>query len=121
MYITLRDWLVLALSSRFHKVLPLMSLPPLNPPCPPTTPSRSLWSVTPLVWNISHARFDLAIIKIFTGAAITLLDSVYLPLWLPAGTTFTTIGYGLPRVRYAPDLVAARLIYFHIGWQSSIC
>lgn len=32
------------------------------------------------------------------GAAITLLDSVYLPLWLPAGTTFTTIGYGLPRV-----------------------
>ncbi|KAF9236095.1 Alpha/Beta hydrolase protein [Melanogaster broomeanus] len=32
------------------------------------------------------------------GAAITLLDSVYLPLWLPAGTTFKTIGYGLPRV-----------------------
>ncbi|OAX37109.1 alpha/beta-hydrolase [Rhizopogon vinicolor AM-OR11-026] len=32
------------------------------------------------------------------GAAITLLDSVYLPLWLPAGTTFQTIGYGLPRV-----------------------
>ncbi|KAF9224206.1 alpha/beta-hydrolase [Gyrodon lividus] len=32
------------------------------------------------------------------GAAITLLDSVYLPLHLPAGTTFKTIGYGLPRV-----------------------
>ncbi|KAG2093158.1 Alpha/Beta hydrolase protein [Suillus discolor] len=32
------------------------------------------------------------------GAAITLLDSVYLPLWLPSGTTFRTIGYGLPRV-----------------------
>ncbi|KAF9236092.1 Alpha/Beta hydrolase protein [Melanogaster broomeanus] len=32
------------------------------------------------------------------GAAITLLDSVYLPLWLPAGTTFQTVGYGLPRV-----------------------
>ncbi|KAG1738950.1 Alpha/Beta hydrolase protein [Suillus lakei] len=31
------------------------------------------------------------------GAAITLLDSVYLPLWLPAGTTFKTVGYGLPR------------------------
>ncbi|EGN97011.1 hypothetical protein SERLA73DRAFT_185287 [Serpula lacrymans var. lacrymans S7.3] len=32
------------------------------------------------------------------GAAITLLDSVYLPLHLPSGTTFTTYGYGLPRV-----------------------
>ncbi|KAJ8586169.1 alpha/beta-hydrolase [Rhizopogon salebrosus TDB-379] len=32
------------------------------------------------------------------GAAITLLDSVYLPLWLPEGTTFKTVGYGLPRV-----------------------
>jgi len=32
------------------------------------------------------------------GAAITLLDSVYLPLHLPAGTQFKTVGYGLPRV-----------------------
>lgn len=32
------------------------------------------------------------------GAAISLLDSVYLPLWLPEGTTFNTIDYGLPRV-----------------------
>ncbi|OAX37649.1 alpha/beta-hydrolase, partial [Rhizopogon vinicolor AM-OR11-026] len=32
------------------------------------------------------------------GAAITVLDSVYLPLWLSKGTTFQTIGYGLPRV-----------------------
>ncbi|OJA12302.1 hypothetical protein AZE42_08742 [Rhizopogon vesiculosus] len=32
------------------------------------------------------------------GAAISLLDSVYLPLWLPKGTTFRTIVYGLPRV-----------------------
>ncbi|KAN0088313.1 Alpha/Beta hydrolase fold [Tylopilus felleus] len=32
------------------------------------------------------------------GAAITLLDSVYLSLWLPAGTTFQTVCYGLPRV-----------------------
>ncbi|OJA11523.1 hypothetical protein AZE42_09435 [Rhizopogon vesiculosus] len=32
------------------------------------------------------------------GGAITLLDSVYLPLWLPTGTTFQTICYGLPRV-----------------------
>jgi pimeloyl-ACP methyl ester carboxylesterase len=32
------------------------------------------------------------------GAAIALLDSVYLPLHLPAGTTFTTSVFGLPRV-----------------------
>lgn len=32
------------------------------------------------------------------GAAIALLDSVYLPLHLPAGTTFTTTVFGLPRV-----------------------
>jgi hypothetical protein len=33
-----------------------------------------------------------------TGAAIALLDSVYLPLWLPSTTTFKTVVYGLPRV-----------------------
>jgi predicted lipase len=32
------------------------------------------------------------------GAAIALLDAVYLPLWLPSSTTFKTIVYGLPRV-----------------------
>ncbi|KAH7918457.1 alpha/beta-hydrolase [Leucogyrophana mollusca] len=32
------------------------------------------------------------------GAAIAVLDSVYLPLHLPTGTTFKTIVYGLPRV-----------------------
>jgi len=32
------------------------------------------------------------------GAALALLDSVYLPLHLPAGTTFQTVVYGLPRV-----------------------
>ncbi|KAN0088317.1 Alpha/Beta hydrolase fold [Tylopilus felleus] len=32
------------------------------------------------------------------GAALSLLDSVYLPLHLPSGTTFQTILYGLPRV-----------------------
>lgn len=32
------------------------------------------------------------------GAAISLIDSVYLPLHLPSGTTFQTILYGLPRV-----------------------
>jgi len=32
------------------------------------------------------------------GAAIALLDFVYLPLHLPSGTTVKMIGYGLPRV-----------------------
>ena len=36
-----------------------------------------------------------------TGGAISLLDSVYLPLHLPAGTSFKTIAYGLPRVSLA--------------------
>jgi pimeloyl-ACP methyl ester carboxylesterase len=32
------------------------------------------------------------------GAAIALLDAVYLPLHLPSSITFKTVGYGLPRV-----------------------
>jgi predicted lipase len=32
------------------------------------------------------------------GAALSLLDSVYLPLHLPAGTTFMSVMYGMPRV-----------------------
>ena len=38
------------------------------------------------------------------GAAIALLDSIYLPLHLPPSAEFRTIGYGLPRVR--PRLLA---------------
>lgn len=34
------------------------------------------------------------------GAALSLLESVYLPLFLPKGTTFKMIGYGLPRVSH---------------------
>ncbi|KAG2364628.1 hypothetical protein BDR07DRAFT_1482246 [Suillus spraguei] len=51
------------------------------------------------------------------GAAITLLDSVYLPLWLPAGTTFTTICYGLPRVgnQAFANYVDANLHLTHIN------
>ncbi|KAG2143797.1 Alpha/Beta hydrolase protein [Suillus bovinus] len=51
------------------------------------------------------------------GAAITLLDSVYLPLWLPAGTTFKTICYGLPRVgnQAFADYVDANLHLTHIN------
>ncbi|KAH0836865.1 Alpha/Beta hydrolase protein [Lanmaoa asiatica] len=51
------------------------------------------------------------------GAAITVLDSIYLPLWLPAGTTFQTIGYGLPRVgnQAFANYVDANLQLTHIN------
>ncbi|KIJ21171.1 hypothetical protein PAXINDRAFT_165906 [Paxillus involutus ATCC 200175] len=51
------------------------------------------------------------------GAAITLLDSVYLPLHLPTGTTFKTIGYGLPRVgnQAFANYVDANLHLTHIN------
>ncbi|KIK91263.1 hypothetical protein PAXRUDRAFT_639687 [Paxillus rubicundulus Ve08.2h10] len=51
------------------------------------------------------------------GAAISLLDSVYLPLWLPAATTFQTIGYGLPRVgnQAFANYVDANLHLTHIN------
>lgn len=32
------------------------------------------------------------------GAALALLDSIYLPLHLPSSTTFMTVTYGMPRV-----------------------
>ncbi|KAF5324349.1 hypothetical protein D9619_011120 [Psilocybe cf. subviscida] len=35
------------------------------------------------------------------GAALSLLESVYLPLFLPKDTTFKMIGYGLPRATFA--------------------
>ncbi|KAG6381819.1 Alpha/Beta hydrolase protein [Boletus reticuloceps] len=51
------------------------------------------------------------------GAAISLLDSVYLPLWLPAGTTFKTVTYGLPRVgnQAFANYVDANLHLTHIN------
>ena len=39
------------------------------------------------------------------GAAISLLDSVYLPLHI-SGVTFKSVLYGLPRVRHLPPLRA---------------
>ncbi|KZP15655.1 alpha/beta-hydrolase [Athelia psychrophila] len=51
------------------------------------------------------------------GAAISLLDSVYLPLHLPSGTTFKTVVYGLPRVgnQAFADYVDANLHLTHIN------
>ena len=51
------------------------------------------------------------------GAAITLLDSMYLPLWLPSGTKFQTYCYGLPRVgnQAFANYVDANLHLTHIN------
>ncbi|EGO01496.1 hypothetical protein SERLA73DRAFT_85185 [Serpula lacrymans var. lacrymans S7.3] len=46
----------------------------------------------------TYSTTTVTIVGHSLGAAISLLDSVYLPLWLPSGTTFQTFGYGLPRV-----------------------
>lgn len=53
----------------------------------------------------------------YAGAALSLLDSVYLPLHLPSGTTFSTILYGLPRVgnQAFADYVDANLHVTHIN------
>ncbi|PPQ79130.1 hypothetical protein CVT26_004098 [Gymnopilus dilepis] len=45
------------------------------------------------------------------GAALSLLESVYLPLFLPSDITFKMIGYGLPRVRF---------VAFYIQWPPLI-
>ncbi|KAI6041885.1 Alpha/Beta hydrolase protein [Pisolithus marmoratus] len=51
------------------------------------------------------------------GAAIALLDSVYLPLHLPSGMSFKTITYGLPRVgnQAFANYVDANLHLTHIN------
>lgn len=45
-----------------------------------------------------HSATKVTMVGHSLGAAITLLDSVYLPLHLPSSTTFKTVCYGLPRV-----------------------
>jgi len=51
------------------------------------------------------------------GAALALLDSVYLPLHLPAGTAFRTVSYGMPRVgnQEFANYVDAHLSVTHIN------
>ena len=51
------------------------------------------------------------------GAALALLDAVYLPLHLPASTAFKTVGYGLPRVgnQAFADFVDQQLNLTHVS------
>ena len=55
------------------------------------------------------------------GAALSLLDSVYLPLHLP-GVTFKTFGYGMPRVgnKAFADYVDSHLNLAHVNNKSVI-
>ncbi|KAF5379506.1 hypothetical protein D9615_006489 [Tricholomella constricta] len=56
------------------------------------------------------------------GGAIALITSVYLPLHLPAGTTFRTITYGMPRVGNTAfaNYVDAHADLSHINNQDDI-
>ena len=45
-----------------------------------------------------HSGSSLVVIGHSLGAALALLDSVYLQLHVPAGTSLTVISYGMPRV-----------------------
>ncbi|KAI9458384.1 lipase [Lactarius psammicola] len=57
-----------------------------------------------------HGASSVAVTGHSLGAALALLDAVYLPLHLPAGTSVRMVGYGMPRVGNAAfaDYVDAR-------------
>ncbi|KAH8110750.1 lipase [Phellopilus nigrolimitatus] len=46
----------------------------------------------------AHPTASVSIVGHSLGAALALLDSVFLPLHLPSGTAFKTVTYGMPRV-----------------------
>jgi hypothetical protein len=58
-----------------------------------------------------HSSSSVVVTGHSLGAALALLDSVYLSLHLPAGTSVSMIGYGMPRVGNAAfaDYVDATL------------
>jgi predicted lipase len=45
-----------------------------------------------------HSASSVVVTGHSLGVALALLDSVYLPLHLPAGTRVSMVGYGMPRV-----------------------
>ncbi|KAI0339395.1 lipase [Trametopsis cervina] len=50
----------------------------------------------------AHKSSSVTLVGHSLGAALSLLDAVYLPLHLPAGTAFKAVLYGLPRVGNQP-------------------
>ncbi|KAI5123183.1 hypothetical protein M0805_003950 [Coniferiporia weirii] len=46
----------------------------------------------------AHPGASVTMVGHSLGAALALLDTVFLPLHLPSSTVFKTVGYGLPRV-----------------------
>ncbi|KAF8634616.1 hypothetical protein AX15_000821 [Amanita polypyramis BW_CC] len=64
-----------------------------------------------------NSASKVAVVGHSLGAAIALLDSVYLPLHLPVGVTVSTFGYGMPRVgnQAFADYVDSHLNLTHIN------
>jgi predicted lipase len=64
-----------------------------------------------------HGSSSVTVTGHSLGAALALLDSVYLPLHLPAGTSVRMVGYGMPRVGNGAfaDYVDARLMVTHVN------
>lgn len=61
-----------------------------------TIVGHSLGQLT--IWKRITPCGEIADRSLSSGAAIALLDAVYLPLHLP-GVIFKTVTYGMPRVR----------------------
>ncbi|TFK39670.1 lipase class 3 family protein [Crucibulum laeve] len=63
-----------------------------------------------------HSTNDITIVGHSLGAALALLEGVYLPLFIP-GAKFTTIGYGMPRVGNAAfaDYVDSHVTLTHVN------
>lgn len=54
-----------------------------------------------------------------SGAALSLLESVYLPLFLP-DVTFKMVGYGMPRVNGSRLLSKSLLDSKSVGWKPGL-
>jgi pimeloyl-ACP methyl ester carboxylesterase len=81
----------------------------------PRTAETILAAVNKLL--AQHSDASVTVTGHSLGAAVALLDAVYLPLHLPSGTQVFIVGYGLPRVGNAAfaDYVDAYVRLTHIN------